>query len=110
MGEKPGFKAKDSSNQKAVNTAALLDKVHNGIGSTNGEASTRELRYLIEKRYKELLLAWGEYNRARAENDAQDIAQAEAELRVLLSRKASFTMLMRSLPFVRKTIPPSLLD
>lgn len=110
MGEKPGFKAKDPANQKAVNTAALLDKVHNGTGSANGEASTRELRYLIEKRYKELLLAWGEYNRARAENDTQDIAQAEAELRILLSRKASFTLLMRSLPFVRKTIPTSLLD
>ena len=110
LGEKPGFKAKDSANQKAVNTAALLDKVHNGTGSANGEASTRELRNLIDRRYKELLLAWGEYNHARAENDAQDIAQAEAELRILLSRKASFTMLMRSLPFVRKTIPPDLLD
>lgn len=110
MGEKPGFKAKDPANQKAVNTAALLDKVHNGTGSATGGASTRELRYLIEKRYKELLLAWGEYNRARAENDAQDIVQAEAELRILLSRKASFTMLMRSLPFVRKTILPDLLD
>ncbi|WP_310392198.1 hypothetical protein [Hymenobacter sp.] len=110
MGEMPGFKAKDPANQKAVNTAILLDKVHNGNGSASGEASTREVRYLIEKRYKELLLAWGEYNRARAENDAQDIAQAEAELRTLLSRKASFTMLMRSLPFVRKTVPPDLLD
>jgi hypothetical protein len=61
MGEKPGFKAKDPANQKAVNTAALLDKVHNGTGSGNGEASTREVRYLIEKRYKELLEAWGKY-------------------------------------------------
>ena len=110
LGREPSFKAKDPTNQKAVNTAALLDKVHSGTGSTNGTSSTLEVRHLIEKRYKELLLAWGEYNHARAENDEQDIAQAEAELRLLLSRKASFTMLMRSLPFVRKTIPPHLLD
>ncbi|WP_046246244.1 HNH endonuclease family protein [Hymenobacter terrenus] len=110
QGEKPGFTAKDPANQKAVNTAALLDKVHNGTGSTGSEASTRELRKLIERRYKKLRQVWGEYNLARAENDAQDIAQAEAELRVLLSRRASFTMLMRSLPFIRKTIPAHLLD
>lgn len=110
LGRDPGFKAKDLANQKAVNTAALLDKVHNGTGSATGEASTREVRFLIEKRYKELLLAWGTYKHALLENDPQDIAQAEAELRLLLSRKASFTMLMRSLPFVRKTIPAHLLD
>lgn len=110
LGREPSFKAKDPANQRAINTAALLDKVHNGTGSITGEASTREVRYLIEKRYKELLLAWGTYKHSLLENDPQDIAQAEAELRVLLSRKASFTMLMRSLPFVRKTIPVHLLD
>lgn len=111
MGEEPGFRARDQANQRAVNTAQLLDYLHNGRADKAGShENTRELRRLIERRYKEVLLAWGHYQHASASGDAQDIAQAEHELRVLLSRRASFTMLMRSLDFVRKKIPTHLLD
>jgi hypothetical protein len=110
-GEEPGFVAKDSTNQRAVNTAQLLTVLHNGKpNDPESHKNTRELRKLIERRYKQVLLAWGRYKDAVSENDAQDIAQAEAELRALLSRRASFTMLMRSLDFVRKRVPSRLLD
>lgn len=111
MGEEPNFQARDSTNQRAVNTADLLRLLHNGrTGDSESYQNTKELRRLIERRYKEVLHAWGHYRDACASGDAQDIAQAESELRVLLSRRASFTMLMRSLDFVRKKIPAHLLD
>jgi hypothetical protein len=110
-GEEPGFQAKNANNQRAVNTARLLHNLHNGnAGDADSHRNTLELRKLIERRYKEVLLAWGEYEKAVGEGNSQDIAQAKAELRALLSRRASFTMLMRSLPFVRKRIPADLLD
>ena len=110
-GEEPGFTARDVTNQRAVNTAQLLTNLHNGKpGDAESHKNTRELRKLIERRYKEVLFAWARYRDATSENNVQDIAQAEAELRALLSRRASFTMLMRSLEFVRKRVPARLLD
>lgn len=110
-GEEPGFQARDLASQRAVNTAQLLNDLHNGKdGDASSRSNTRELRKLIERQYKKVLLAWGHYRDAVGEGDVQDIAQAEAELRALLSRRASFTMLMRSLPFVRKRVPSHLLD
>lgn len=111
MGEEPGFTARDASNQQAVNTAQLLIDLHNGrAGDPDSHQNTVELRRLIERQYKKVLHAWGHYKAAVGEDDPQDIAQAEAELRALLSRRASFTMLMRSLDFVRKRVPAHLLD
>ncbi len=105
MGETPGFRALDSANQRAVNTANLLDVLHNGrANDAESHRNTHELRRLIERRYKEVLLAWGHYREACAEGDPLDVAQTEAELKALLSRRASFTMLLRSLPFVRKKL------
>lgn len=105
MGETPGFQARDTADPRAVNTAHLLNDLHNGkAGNADSHRNTLELRKLIERRYKELLYAWGSYNAARVAGDHQDIAAAEAELRVLLSRRASFTMLMRCAGFVRKQL------
>ena len=110
-GETPFFKALNAANLKAVNTAQLLNDLHNGrAGDDDSHSNTRELRYLIQQQYNKTLHAWGHYEAAMRDNDQQDIAQAEAELRGLLSRRASFTMLMRSLPFVRKRVPAHLLD
>ncbi len=110
-GEEPGFQAKEATNQRAINTAQLLSDLHNGkAGDADSRKNTDELRRLIERQYKKVLLAWGHYRDATSEGDPRDIAQAEAELRALLSRRASFTMLMRSLPFVRKRVPAHLLD
>lgn len=111
MGEEPGFQARNTGNQKAVNTAQLLNDLHNGrAGDANSHKITIELRKLIERQYKKVLHACHDYQQALRESDPQDIAQAETELRGLLSRRASFTMLMRSLPFVRKQVPTRLLD
>jgi len=111
MGREPSFVPRDATNPKAANTAQLLQILHNGRpGDVESRNRTRELRGLIKRQYDKVLLAWGHYRDACATNDLQDRAQAEAELRVLLSRRASFTMLMRSLPFVRKTVPVEFLD
>ena len=111
MGETPGFQARDRTDARASNTAQLLLDLHNGkAGDVEAHRNTIELRKLIERRYKEVLYAWGHYRDALVDGDAADIADAEAELRVLLSRRASFTMLMRSLSFIRRTVPAHLLD
>lgn len=113
FGEEPGFTARDATNQRAVNTAQLLNDLHNGKTSDAASRnSTCGLRKLIERRYKEVRAAFCDYQTAMlaADPDPQDMAEAEAKLRALLSRRASFTMLMRSLPFVRKQVPAGLLD
>jgi hypothetical protein len=111
QGDKPGFHPRDPANAKAVNTAQLLDELHNGKPhNAASNKSTRHLRYLIEKKYKMVREAWGNYWRARALQDEQDIFEAADTLKALLSRKSSFTMLMRSLPFIRKDVPADLLD
>ena len=111
LGEEPDFRARDPANQRAINTADLLQLLHNGrAGDASSHQNTAELRRLIERQYKKVLHAWGHYKDAVLVDDRQDIVQAEAELKSLLSRRASFTMLMRSLPFVRKRVPAHLLD
>ena len=111
QGEKPGFHPREPDNAKAVNTASLLDALHNGQpNSPVSNKSTRHLRYLIEKKYKMVREAWGNYWRARAQQDEQTIFEAADTLKALLSRKSSFTMLMRSLPFIRNDVPTNLLD
>lgn len=110
-GQEPGFQARAPTNLAAVNTAGLLNDLHNGKASNaDSRSNTRELRKLIKRQYDKVVHAWGHYNDAIILNNPQDIAQAEAELKCLLSRRASFTMLLRSLPFVQKRVPPRLLD
>ena len=105
QGEKPGFHAADPSNIKAVNTALLLNDIHNGrFNNADSHKSTRHLRYLIEKKYKTVIEAWGAYWHAKNHNDNQSRVEAEDQLRLLLSRKSSFTMLMRSVSFIRLTV------
>lgn len=111
MGEEPGFKARDAANQRAVNTAHLLDLLHNGRpNDAASHKNTAELRRQIERKYKLVKDAWEHYRDALDDNNPHDQARAETTLRALLSRRASFTMLMRSLPFVRKRVPAYLLD
>ena len=103
QGELLSFQAVDSSNIKAVNTAHLLDLLHNGKpNNIDSQKSARNLRFLIEKRYKTVLETWGKYWRAKAQEDQDDILDYQQTLRHLLSRESSFTMLMRSIPIIRK--------
>lgn len=111
FGQEPVFKAAHGVGPAAINTAQLLNDLHNGkAGDAESRKNTRYLRFLIKQQYDKVIHAWGHYEAAKQSSDAHELAEAEAELQVLLSRRASFTMLMRSLPFVRKRIPTHLLD
>lgn len=69
--------------------------------------NTCDLRHAISKNYDEILNKILEWNNA---SDAQAKAQAEIELRGLLSRKSSYTKICRSIPAVIKHVPPEFLD
>ncbi len=111
LGETPNFKARDAANQRACNTANLLNLLHNGKpGDAQSHHRTAELRRDIERRCKQVERAWARYRDAIEDDDPHELAAAETVLRGLLSRNAAYTMLMRSLPFVRKRVPVHLLD
>ncbi len=78
----------NDSNVKAANTAALLSKVH------------LELSEPIRLKHHAVVYAVAKWRSAQQLLDKQKLAEAELELRLLLSRKASFTMLMRSIDVV----------
>jgi hypothetical protein len=105
-GEKPAFQARDATNQKAANTARLLERLHNGNDPESAQ-NTKYLRILIQKKHTETLNAIIDWQGAK---DAADRFQAEIELKKLLTRKASFTALIRSVPAVRRYVPKELLD
>jgi len=105
-GYDPNFEAKNPNNIKAVNTSALLMRLHNGHNDDT-KKGTEELRHGIHKKYIDILnkiIVW-----QSLPNDSQDKVQAKRELKDLLSRKASFTMLIRSMPAVRQ-LPSDFFD
>jgi len=104
-GEEPAFKARNSEDTKAINTAKLLNYLHNG-DDQESQKNTVHLRFLIRKKYVEVLNAIIHWRDAEAEEDK---FQAEIELRRLLSRKASFTALIRSIRPVQR-LPKDFLD
>jgi hypothetical protein len=106
-GEKPYFEAKDTTNQKAVNTCDLLDKVHNGGQDKDTQQGTAQLRHAIQKKYMDILNKIIEWQGAT--EGSQEKLQAKRELKDLLSRKASFTMWLRSMPAVRR-LPSEFFD
>lgn len=106
-GERPFFEARDTTNIKAKNTAELLDRIHNGHDNNTNQASAN-LRNAIRKKTRLILnkiIAW-----QQSKNGTQEKFQAKIELKALLSRKASYTMLCRSIPAVRQFLPPDFLD
>jgi hypothetical protein len=105
-GYDPLFEPFDISSQKAKNTCDLLDRVHNGHNTTTIKA-TQNLRHSIHKRYIDILQKINDW---RSQQDGtQEKAQAKRELKQLISKKSSFTMLMRSMPAVRQ-LPTDFLD
>ena len=103
--QQPRFQARNVNNVKAINTAKLLNRLHNGENE-DSQKNTLHLRFLIRKKYNEVLkaiIAW------LAAVEPQEKFQAEVDLKRLLSRRASFTALMRSIPAVRH-IPKGFLD
>jgi hypothetical protein len=106
FGGEASFGAQNDNNIKAVNTAKLLDKIHNG-SDEESKRKTANLRHLIAKKQYEVLNTIIEWQGAL---DDQSKFEAKTKLKKLLSRKSSFTMLMRSLSAVRKHIPAEFLD
>ena len=105
-GYDPQFEPQNPTNIKAVNTCNLLTRVHNGHDETT-KKGTEDLRHGIHKRYIKVLHKINEW-RSHEEGSAEK-NQAKRELRDLLSRKSSFTMLIRSMPAVRQ-LPHEFLD
>lgn len=95
-GTKPNFKPTSKTNLKAVNTIELLQKLHLGSSTEASIEKSKELQRKIKIRYDELTREILKWQRAKIEKDKQKEFNAENNLKELLSRRASFTMLMRS--------------
>ena len=104
-GENPAFEAKDPNCVKCKNTANLLNRLHSGYDNESSER-TKGLRVVIQKKYIAILKKIISYNQAQ---NSQEKFQARRELKELLSRKSSYTMLCRSIPEVRK-LPDEFFD
>jgi hypothetical protein len=101
------FRAKDPTSMKAVNTANLLNRLHNGHNKETTNA-TAGLRLAIQKKHYELLnliILWLDCDKGSTEK-----LQNQYKIERHLSRKSSFTMLMRSATVVSVHIPQSMLD
>ena len=105
-GHDPYFEARDNQNQKAINTCNLLNRIHNGHDEATIKA-TSNLRHAIQKKYIDILNKIIEWKNCT--DGSQEKVQAKRELKDLLSRKSSFTMLLRSIPAVRQ-LPAEFLD
>jgi len=97
LGERPFFDPIDKNNLKEVNTTELLDRLHNGHDE-NSIRKTADLRNAIQKKYINLYQLIAEYGLESI--SLQRKTQIKNELKGLLSRRASFTMLCRSIPAV----------
>jgi hypothetical protein len=104
FGEDPGFLARDSTNVKAANTVALLNRLHNGDGTIKSIQGTKHLRVAIQRKFIQVIQAHNEYMIAQSTGTPQEQAQTEHNLRMLLSRRKAFTMLMRSIPAINKNL------
>lgn len=106
-GETPSFDRRNAANVKALNTANLLNRIHNGHDN-NTRNSTATLRHAIHTKYIEVLNKIIEW---QAQADGTQLKnQYTRELKDMLSRKSSFTMLIRSMPAVILYVPADFLD
>ena len=109
--KKISFRAANPQNIKAINTADLLDKLHNATGKDkDAKKKTENLRTSILLKLEMVKDAIIEWLNADKQQDEQAIFDAECKLKDLLSRKSSFTMLIRSTRIVRNFVPESFLD
>ena len=105
----PTFKARDATNVKAVNTANLLNRLHNGHDA-DSRAKTKRLRHAIHEKYVDVLDAIVAWQGFQQRGDDEGAFEKENQLRMLLSRKRAFTMLLRAMPAVRQNVPSEFLD
>jgi hypothetical protein len=107
MGQFPKFDPRDPANAKAVNTTNLLNDLHNGHDEDT-RLATAGLRHEIQKKYDLILHLIIEWLGSPVGSPLKH--QYENQLRLHLSRKSSFTMLMRSMVSVINKIPAHILD
>jgi len=110
FGNQPKFAAVNGDDVKAKNTAELLDKIHNGEKGKPSQEKTKHLRVNVKKRFDEIAMTIIKWQSAKLLTDSQSEFNLSNQLKSLLSRKASFTMLMRSTEIVRQCVPPDFLD
>ena len=97
MDDTPNFQARNIGNQKAVNTATLLNRLH------------KDLKKAIQDKHNAVLRMMAEWGTAQKRNDRQRVYELEIELKQVLSRTSNFTMLIRSSYFVRR-LPADFFD
>ena len=97
------FEARDPKNKKAVNTAQLLDRVHNGHDADSFR-NTQDLRLGIDSWKRKIMHIILEWQDAKERNDQEEEMIYRKKLQDYLSRKASFTMLMRSNLTIKKLV------
>lgn len=91
------FKASNSSNQKAVNTANLLNHLH------------KDLKPAIKDKHHEVVNAVAEWHNAKNLGIESEELEKELLIKKLLSRDSHFTMLMRSIKAIQ-SLPPEFFD
>jgi hypothetical protein len=108
-GEACHFEAIDATNIKAVNTAQLLNRIHNGHDNTS-KKKTGGLRKALFDRRDEVYKAIMKWQNAKLTGNQDEERRQAITLKRLLSRKSAFTMLMRSTTAVKQHVPPDFLD
>lgn len=97
--ENISFTPADHSDPKTKNTCELLERVHNGHDALS-KMTTANLRAEIRYRANEILKEFDLWRNADEDSDQKQ--EYKDTLKRFLSRKSSFTMLMRSMPLVQK--------
>ncbi|TGE24663.1 hypothetical protein E5K00_05475 [Hymenobacter aquaticus] len=111
LGRDPRFEAADPTDQAASNTAELLNLLHNGkVGDEVSRQNTKHLRVTIMEQYDRVMRAIQKFLAAQNGSNPQVLANARRQLGDLLSRRAPFTQLMRSMEAVIEFVPTDLLD
>jgi hypothetical protein len=97
IGGKALFKASNPNNQKAVNTADQLSRIH------------QDLKEAIRLKHHEVVQTVAEWRTAIAIGRTDEAYEKELLLKTLLSRDSQFTTLMRSIRVV-KDLPDDFFD
>ena len=91
------FKPRNPANQKAVNTAALLNHIY------------KDLKPAVKDKHHEIVNAVAEWHNAQKMNDEREELEKELLLKKHLSRDSHYTMLMRSIKAIQ-SLPPEFFD
>jgi hypothetical protein len=108
-GETCHFDPRDGTNIKAINTANLLNRIHNGH-NLESKLKTGGLRKALFDKRDDVYKAIISWLSAKSNGNTDEEMKQAILLKRLLSRKSSFTMLIRSTTAVKQHIPTDFLD